>query len=129
MQGSVIEGIENLRPMPPDNRVSVKMTDCISDYCNLNNRTLDMVNDIGFIRVMAAANPRYQFYSRTYMTKTKLPLRYAAAVQSTVYGKKSDPGRRASFWGALLSVHFRGDFFGRAFFTVRSKIAKFFGTF
>ena len=61
VQGSVIEGIENLRPMLPDNRVSVKMTDCISDYCNLNNRTLDMVNDIGFIRVMAATNPRCQF--------------------------------------------------------------------
>ena len=82
VQGSVIEGrIENLRPMPPDKRVSVKMTDCISNYCNLNNRTLDMVNDIGFIREMAAANPCYQFYSRTYMTKTKLLLRYAAAVR------------------------------------------------
>ena len=64
VQGSVIEGIENLRPMPPDNRVSVKMT---GDYCNLNNRTLDMVNDIGFIRVMAAANPCYQFYSHMYI--------------------------------------------------------------
>ena len=42
VQGSVIEGIENLRPMPPDNRVSVKMTCCISDYCNLNNRTLEL---------------------------------------------------------------------------------------
>ena len=61
VQGSVIEGIENLRPMPPDNRVSVKLTGCISDYCNLKNRTLDMVNDIGFIRVMAATNPHCQF--------------------------------------------------------------------
>ena len=61
VQGSVIEGIENLRPKPPDKRVSMKMMDCISDYCNLNNRTLDMVNDIGFIRVMAATNPRCQF--------------------------------------------------------------------
>ena len=93
MQGSVIEGIENLRPMPPDNRVSVKMTYCISNYCNLNNRTLDMVNDISFIRIMAAAtNPRYQFYSSTYMTKTKLPLRYAAAVRSIHNILDAQPG-------------------------------------
>ena len=69
-------------PAVPDNRVAVKIADCISDYCSLNNRTLDMVNDVGFIRVMAAANPRYQFFSRTYMTMTKLPLRYAAAIRS-----------------------------------------------
>ena len=77
--------------MPPDSRVSVKMTDCISD-CSLNNRTLDMVNDSGFIRVMAAANPRYQFYSRTYMTKTKLPLRYAASVRSIHNILDAQPG-------------------------------------
>ena len=78
--------------MPPDNRVSVKITDCISDYCSLNNRTLDMVNDIGFIRVMANANPRYKFFSHTYMTKTKLPLRYAAAVRSIRTILDAQPG-------------------------------------
>ena len=68
--------------MPPENRVAKKITGCITDYCCLNNRTLDMVNDIGLIRVMAAANPRYQFYSRTHMTRTMLPRRYASAVRS-----------------------------------------------
>ena len=55
VQGLVIEEIENLRPMPPDKKVSVKMTNFISDSCSLNSRTLDMVNayDIGFIRLMA----------------------------------------------------------------------------
>ena len=67
VQVSVIKGIENLRTMAPDNRVSLKITDCISDYCSLNNRSLHMGTDIGFIRVMAAANPRYQFYSCTYI--------------------------------------------------------------
>ena len=81
-QASVVESIMNMKPMPPENRVALKITDCISDYCSLNNRTLDMVNDVGLVRIMAAANPRYQFFSRTYMTKTKLPLRYAAAVRS-----------------------------------------------
>ena len=41
-----------------------------------------MLDDIGLIRVMAAANPRYKFFSRTYMTKQKLPRTYAAAVRS-----------------------------------------------
>ena len=39
--------------MPPDNRVAAKLTDCLSDYCNLNNRTLGIVNDISLIRMMA----------------------------------------------------------------------------
>ena len=69
---SVVEGIENRKTMPPDDRVAVKITDFLADYCCLNNRTLDMVNDVGLIRVMAAANPRYKFFSRTYMTKQKL---------------------------------------------------------
>ena len=34
------------------------------------------------------------------------------------------PERRAPFWGALISVHFCGDFFRRSFFTVWRKIAK-----
>ena len=41
------------KPMPPDNRVAAKLTDCLSDYCNLNNRTLGIVNDISLIRMMA----------------------------------------------------------------------------
>ena len=51
-----------------------------------------MVNDIGLIRVMAAAQPRYQFYSRTYMTKTKLPRRYSAAVRSIRQVIDAQPG-------------------------------------
>ena len=81
-QASVVESVENMKSMHPEHRVAKKITDCLSDYCSLNNRTLDMVNDVGLIRVMAAANPRYQFYSRTHMTKKILPMRYAAAVRS-----------------------------------------------
>ena len=44
-----------MKTMAPDHRVAVKITDCLADYCCLNNRTLDMVNDIGLIRVMSAA--------------------------------------------------------------------------
>ena len=91
-QASIVEGIENMKTMPPDHRVAVKITDCLADYCCLNIRTLDMVNDIGLIRVMAAANPRYQLYSRTYMTKQKLPRRYAAAVRSTRKVIDAQPG-------------------------------------
>ena len=91
-QASIVEGIEHMKSMPPDHRVAVKITDCLADYCCLNNRTLDMVNDIGLIRVMAAANPRYQLYSRTYMTKQKLPQRYAAAVRSIRKVIDAQPG-------------------------------------
>ena len=52
-QASIVEGIENMKTMAPDHRVAVKITDCLADYCCLNNRTLDMVNDIGLISVIA----------------------------------------------------------------------------
>ena len=81
-----------MKTMPPDHRVAVKITDCLADYCCLNNRTLDMVNDIGLIRLMAAANPRYKFFSRTYMRKQKLPQRYAAAVRSIRKVIDAQPG-------------------------------------
>ena len=58
-QASIVEGIDQMKPMHPSNRVAMKITDCLSDYCSLNNRTLDLVNDIGLIRLMAAAQPRY----------------------------------------------------------------------
>ena len=35
-QSSIIEGIENLKPMAPENRVAKKITDCIAGYCCLN---------------------------------------------------------------------------------------------
>ena len=89
---SIVENIERMKPMAPENRVARKITDCLSDYCSLNNRTLDMVNDVGLVRLLAAANPRYQLYSRTYMTKTKLPERYAAAVRSIREVLDAQPG-------------------------------------
>ena len=81
-----------MRPMHPDNRVAIKITDYLRDYCSLNNRTLDIVNAIGLIRLLAAANPRYQLYSRTYMTKTKLPRRYAAAARTIRRVIDAQPG-------------------------------------
>ena len=59
-QSSIIEWLDLMHPMHPANRVAIKITDCLSDYCSLNNRTLDIVNDIGLIRLLATANPRYQ---------------------------------------------------------------------
>ena len=65
----------NKKPMPPENWVALKITGCINDYCSLNNQTLFMVNDVGLVQIMAAVNPRYNFFlKRTYMTKTKLLL-------------------------------------------------------
>ena len=58
-----------------------------------------MVNNIGLIRVLVAANPRYQLYSRTYMTKTKLPMRYAAAVRTMRTVIDAQPG------GWLLRIY------------------------
>ena len=90
-QSSIIEALDFMCPKHPENRIAIKITDCLSDYCSLNNRTLDIVNDIGLIRVLAAANPRYQLYSRTYMTKTKLPRRYAAAVRTCLLYTSPSP--------------------------------------
>ena len=51
-----------------------------------------MVNDIGLIHLLVAANPRYQLYSRMYITKTKLPMRYAAAVRTMRTVIDAQPG-------------------------------------
>ena len=37
VQASIVQEIEKLKPMPPDNRVAAKITDCLSDHCSLNN--------------------------------------------------------------------------------------------
>ena len=74
-----MEGIARMKPMKADDPIASKANDCVSDYIALNNRTLDLVNDAGLIRLVAVLNPRYRFMSRTYQSGVNLSRRVARA--------------------------------------------------
>ena len=40
---------QKFKTLPPEQRVTLKTTDCISDYSGLKNSTCDMVNEVGLI--------------------------------------------------------------------------------
>ena len=71
--------IERKTPYPFDYPRARQLTRIIGELIAVDNEAFNIVNRIGFVRLMATVEPRYTLPSDKYSSKTSIPEMYEKA--------------------------------------------------